>query len=207
MDIITGKFAPADRLPLTQYLASYINEAPMTDMSLRPGPNNPGRTYKWYNGTAIFEFEPGMHYTNFTTDHVIVSTPHIPITVPSRPHRFKAKLSRSSLFNWIIWTGTISQQSTRSITTTANLNLILGSLARVDESGNKVLYSGDYILLIDNQPLASVNFTLTGDQIVLDQLPQPPANRIGKGVNGFEDYFVGGYGSRQSPMRAASEKP
>lgn len=40
----------------------------MTDISLRPSDKNPGRTYKWYNGSAIFKFGYGMHYTNFTAN-------------------------------------------------------------------------------------------------------------------------------------------
>ena len=75
-------------------------------------------------------------------------------------------------------------------TSTAALDLTLGSLARVDEMGNKVLYPGDYALLVDIQPLAVVNFTLTGDATTLDHWPQPPAERFQT-----SDYFVGGYGS------------
>jgi xylan 1,4-beta-xylosidase len=43
LDIITGKAAPAGRLPVTQYPASYVHEVPLTDMNLRPGKGNPGR--------------------------------------------------------------------------------------------------------------------------------------------------------------------
>ncbi|GME52302.1 glycoside hydrolase family 3 protein [Neofusicoccum parvum] len=66
-DIITGKAAPAGRLPVTQYPSEYIDAVPMSDMSLRPGPNNPGRTYKWYNGSAVLPFGYGLHYTNFSS--------------------------------------------------------------------------------------------------------------------------------------------
>jgi xylan 1,4-beta-xylosidase len=45
-DIITGKVAPAGRLPITQYPANYVNEVLITNQALRPGANNPGRTYK-----------------------------------------------------------------------------------------------------------------------------------------------------------------
>ena len=38
----------------------------MTNMNLRPGPGNPGRTYKWCN-SAVYEFGYGMHYTTFST--------------------------------------------------------------------------------------------------------------------------------------------
>jgi beta-D-xylosidase 4 len=79
---------------------------------------------------------------------------------------------------------------------TAALNLTLASLARVDDMGNTVLYPGNYALLIDTQPLAMFNFTLTGDEVVLDHWPQPPAPR-----SQDSDYFVGGYGSDyQLPM-------
>ncbi|KAI0176476.1 glycoside hydrolase family 3 protein [Hypoxylon sp. FL1284] len=66
MNVLTGKVAPAGRLPVTQYPEDYI-QVPMTDMSLRPNAStgNPGRTYMWYdNATVPFGF--GLHYTNFT---------------------------------------------------------------------------------------------------------------------------------------------
>ncbi|KAF7593193.1 hypothetical protein BBP40_011823 [Aspergillus hancockii] len=63
-DILTGKSAPAGRLPVTQYPASYVDEVPLTDMNLRPGSNNPGRTYRWYD-KAVLPFGFGLHYTSF----------------------------------------------------------------------------------------------------------------------------------------------
>lgn len=67
-DIIAGKEAPAGRLPVTQYPEGYVDEIPITDMTLRPGDNSPGRTYKWYSGKPVVEFGHGLHYTNFTLD-------------------------------------------------------------------------------------------------------------------------------------------
>ncbi|KAL2825846.1 Exo-1,4-beta-xylosidase bxlB [Aspergillus cavernicola] len=63
-DILTGNVAPAGRLPITQYPKSYVDEIPMTDMNLRPGPNNPGRTYRWYDD-SVLPFGFGLHYTTF----------------------------------------------------------------------------------------------------------------------------------------------
>jgi beta-D-xylosidase 4 len=229
VDILTGKAAPAGRLPQTQYPSSYISEVAMTDMALRPGKNNPGRTYKWYNGSAVFEFGHGLHYTNFsanissglqqtysisdltsnctqtykdqctfasvqvnvnnmgntTSDYVAlgyIAGNHGPAPVPK-----KTLVGYQRLFS--VAGGSSS---------TAMLNLTLASLARVDEMGNKVLYPGEYSLLIDNAPLAMYNFTLTGDQsgAMLDEWPQPPANRTKKN----DGYYVAGFGSEQETV-------
>ncbi|KAJ7134379.1 beta-xylosidase [Mycena epipterygia] len=66
MDIVTGKVSPAGRLVTTQYPANYVNEVPMTDMSLRPSSTNPGRTYKWFTGTPTYEFGQGLSFTTFS---------------------------------------------------------------------------------------------------------------------------------------------
>ncbi|CAK5281389.1 unnamed protein product [Mycena citricolor] len=67
-DIISGKVAPAGRLPVTQYPAAFINQVPITDMNLRPNKTsgNPGRTYQWYTGSSVVEFGFGLHYTTFS---------------------------------------------------------------------------------------------------------------------------------------------
>ncbi|KAG2118306.1 glycoside hydrolase family 3 protein [Suillus clintonianus] len=65
-DILSGKVAPAGRLPITQYPESYVNEIPMTDMNLRPNSTSPGRTYIWYTGMPVYEFGYGEHYTTFS---------------------------------------------------------------------------------------------------------------------------------------------
>jgi beta-D-xylosidase 4 len=67
VNVLTGKVAPAGRLPVTQYPANYVDQVAMTDMSLRPNNDtgNPGRTYKWYDA-AVLPFGYGLHYTNFS---------------------------------------------------------------------------------------------------------------------------------------------
>ena len=49
----------------------------------------------------------------------------------------------------------------------------VGSLARVDEMGNTVLYPGNYTLLLDVPTQDRFAFVLTGEEVVLDRWPQP----------------------------------
>lgn len=205
MNIITGKNAPAGRLPITQYPADYVNQVPMTNMSLRPGANNPGRTYKWYDG-AVFPFGFGMHYTNFTASFGNSTKPTydissllsscnatykdlcpfatIPVTVKNTgklasdfvtlgfisgqygpaPYPIKQLVAYERLFN-------IAPGASQS----AMLNVTLGSLARVDDNGNTILYPGSYSMLVDEPTQAMMNFTLTGSQMMLDDWPAKPA--------------------------------
>ena len=66
LDVLTGRTPPAGRLPVTQYPASYADALPLTSMALRPGPGGrPGRTYRWYDGSAVLPFGHGLHYTTF----------------------------------------------------------------------------------------------------------------------------------------------
>ncbi len=63
--VIFGQYNPGGRLPITFYPASYVSEVSMTDMRMRPSPTNPGRTYKFYTGQAVYEFGAGLSYTTF----------------------------------------------------------------------------------------------------------------------------------------------
>ena len=64
--VIFGQYNPGGRLPITFYPATYIDQVAMTDMSMRPSSTNPGRTYKFYTGQAVYEFGYGLSYTNFS---------------------------------------------------------------------------------------------------------------------------------------------
>ncbi len=54
-DVMFGPYNPAGRLPVTYYPASYIDQVPESDMSMRSSPTNPGRTYKFYTRKSIYE--------------------------------------------------------------------------------------------------------------------------------------------------------
>ena len=220
IDTITGKSAPAGRLPTTQYPANYISQVPMTDMTLRPGPTSPGRTYQWYTGTPIYEYGYGLHYTNFSASiQDMQSSYTISDLMSGCNEKYKDKCAFTTVNVDVQNTGsTASDYVTLGFLagshgpvpypnkrlvkytrlhdvaagskSTAKLPLTLGSLGRADENGNLWLYPGDYSLMIDTQPLATANFTLTGEAACLDEWPQRPTPQFQT-----DDYFVGGFGS------------
>ena len=62
-------------------------------------------------------------------------------------------------------------------TKSVEMDIKVGSLARVDELGNTVLFPGNYTLLLDvdkdGKERDRVGFELVGDKVVLDEWLQP----------------------------------
>ncbi|KAK8117046.1 glycosyl hydrolase family 3 N terminal domain-containing protein [Apiospora kogelbergensis] len=56
------------------------------------------------------------------------------------------------------------------------LPLTLGSLARADENGDLTIFPGDYKLALDNDESLTLEFSLTGEPVVIETLPAPKAN-------------------------------
>ncbi|XP_038702642.1 probable beta-D-xylosidase 7 [Tripterygium wilfordii] len=65
--IIFGDHNPGGRLPMTWYPKDFIS-IPMTDMRMRPKPEKqyPGRTYRFYGGSKVFEFGYGLSYSKYS---------------------------------------------------------------------------------------------------------------------------------------------
>lgn len=211
VDILTGKQAPAGRLPITQYPGNYVNEIPMTDMNLRPSSTSPGRTYKWFTGKPVFPFGFGLHYTTFSlkwarpprasyniqelittagrsgvanTDLALLDTAFelTIVNTGSVTSDYSALLFSNTaagptpapLKQLVGYTRVKSIAAGKSAT--ALLNVTLGSVARVDENGNSVLFPGSYKLWVDTdvngQGLALTSFELTGAQHTINEWPQ-----------------------------------
>lgn len=209
-DVLTGKTAPAGRLPVTMYPASYVDAVPMTDMTLRPSPHNPGRTYRWFN-SSVLPFGHGLSYTTFTASlgsstltNKTISTkslltncdqtlyPHpdlcpindaLPVTVTNTGNRTSDYVALAFLageygpkpypIKSLASYGRVRGVKPGATVTARLPPLTLGTLARVDRNGNTVLYPGKYRLMIDVPSQTQVEFEVTGDEIVLDQFPQP----------------------------------
>jgi beta-D-xylosidase 4 len=198
LDILVGNAAPAGRLPVTQYPASYVDEIAMTNMVLRPTNGSPGRTYKWYTGTPIFEFGFGAHYTTFSKT-LTISTPDSLELADSTNHTATAVSATAAVTNsgnvtsdyvaLVFMTttnagpapfpkktlvgyqrlGAIAPGETRS----AVFDLPYERFSRVDEKGNSLLHPGDFVLSLDVDGEAHAAFTMTGSLVMIDEWPQP----------------------------------
>jgi len=201
MQIITGIAAPAGRLPMTMYPADYVNKAPQTNMALRPSGSYPGRTYRWYQD-AVFPFGHGLHYTNFSVavgkfpatfsiqalvdscaETYLDRCPFrpLPVSVTNTGSRVSDYVALAfvngnfgpspypikTLATYKRFFGVAGGQGRN-----ASLSWTLGSLARVDASGNRVLYPGTYTVLLGQPTAANYAFELTGTEAVLDKWPQ-----------------------------------
>jgi beta-glucosidase len=62
-DVLTGKFNPCGRLPVTFYTSE--NELPAFENY-----DMKGRTYRYYGGKPLYEFGYGLSYTNFTYSNI-----------------------------------------------------------------------------------------------------------------------------------------
>lgn len=204
-DVLTGKVAPAGRLPVTQYPASYVDEVPLTDMTLRPGSGNPGRTYRWYD-EAVLPFGHGLHYTTFDVSWEKSSVgPYDLASVKSGTNASdSATLDTFSLtvkntgkitsdyVALVFLTGDVgpkpypiktlvgyqrAKQIKPGQSQTVEVEVTVGAVARTATNGDQVLYAGEYELHVDVGKEDTISFELTGEDKVLDIFPQPGGNR------------------------------
>ncbi|KAH7911484.1 glycoside hydrolase family 3 protein [Hygrophoropsis aurantiaca] len=203
-DIISGKVAPAGRLPVTQYPADYVYEIPMTDMNLRPNATSPGRTYKWYTGTPVYAFGSGEHYTTFSYKWAQSPASSYDIQTLIENGKYAAHLDLAPFTTFeidVTNTGKVTSDYVSLLfvngtygptpypnkslaaytrlhnlapgaTSTAQLAVTLGSIARADTYGNMWVYPGSYEVALDTTGELTYEFQLTGTAAQLTQFPQ-----------------------------------
>lgn len=168
------------------------------------GTYNPGRTYRWFP-SPVQAFGFGMHYTSFapsfgswapslSIQSILGNcTNEFPDTcaLPSLPIKVANTGNRTSDFVAMAFVKSESGPKPYPLktlasytrvhdvkpgsTTAAELSWTVGNLARIDESGNTVIYPGDYQVWLDEPVKAVLNFTLTGTEVMLDKWPGPPS--------------------------------
>eukprot|EP01094_Clydonella_sp_ATCC50884_P017518 TRINITY_DN306_c0_g2_i3.p2 TRINITY_DN306_c0_g2~~TRINITY_DN306_c0_g2_i3.p2 ORF type:complete len:228 (-),score=59.03 TRINITY_DN306_c0_g2_i3:586-1269(-) len=69
-DVLFGEVSPAGRLPYTVYEGVH-QLPPITDYDMT---SPPGRTYRYFNDTPLWEFGYGLSYTTFEYSDVSIST-------------------------------------------------------------------------------------------------------------------------------------
>ncbi|KAF4448555.1 hypothetical protein F53441_8032 [Fusarium austroafricanum] len=203
MDIITGRKAPAGRLPVTQYPGSYAKAVGMLDMDLRPSKSNPGRTYRWYSD-AVLPYGFGLHYTKFqakfksskmkidiqkvldgcdATYSDTCALPPIQVSVKNTGGIASDFVSlvfiKSNVgpkpypLKTLAAYGRLNDIAP-SATKDITLPWTLDNIARREANGDLVLYPGTYTLLLDEPTQAKVEVTLTGKKVTLDKWPKDP---------------------------------
>lgn len=82
-EVIYGDVNPSGVLPFTLYPEQYVDQVRMSNMSLRPGLGNPGRTYRFYSGTPLWPFGAGRSYTKFLVSWSQTPTVSSPRAIPT----------------------------------------------------------------------------------------------------------------------------
>ncbi|KAL4972278.1 Exo-1,4-beta-xylosidase bxlB [Aspergillus desertorum] len=180
---------------------SYADEIPRTNMNLRPGTGNPGRTYRWYE-EDVLPFGFGLHYTTFNVSWAKVFGPYDAATLAEGDHPDSNVVDTFSLA--VTNTGDVASDYVALVFASASevgsqpapvktlagynraslikpgetrrvdVEVTVALLTRGTEDGRVVLYPGRYTLLVDvDQDYPTSEFGITGNAQVVEELPLP----------------------------------
>ena len=197
-DAIFGAFSPGGKLPYTIMPEAYVDETDFLNMSMTAGP---GRTYRYYTKTPLWNFGYGLSYSKFslalkTQNKAMMylptaynASPSFEITVKNLGAmaadevvqayfvpvnltvRNPAPLPSKQLFDFM--RVNLGKGQSTSVTFTVPS----ASLAVSDAEGNLVSAPGAYKLLFTNGVDQSVEqqLIITGTERILEAYPQASA--------------------------------
>ncbi|KAJ4009902.1 hypothetical protein NW752_009076 [Fusarium irregulare] len=201
IDLITGRSAPAGRLPLTQYPSKYVKQVGMFEMELRPTKKSPGRTYRWYKD-AVLPFGFGKHYTTFkakfaskklemniqkvlkdcdATYKDTCALPSLKVSVKNTGKTtsdfvslvfIKSKVGPKPYPLKTLAAYTRSHDIKPKATKEVKLEWTMDNIARREKNGDLVVYPGTYTLMLDEPTQAEIKIKVTGEKVVLDKWPE-----------------------------------
>ncbi|EGW32586.1 uncharacterized protein SPAPADRAFT_51129 [Spathaspora passalidarum NRRL Y-27907] len=158
-DVLNGIYAPAGRLSTTQYPASYADQVPMTDMTLRPRDGYPGRTFMWYNGEPVYEFGYGLHYTTFSVS--LANAPPKGAPQSFNIDQFIAAKSSQYVDTSLITTFDVNIKNTGKVTSDYAALLYSNTTSGPGPHPNKILVSFDKLHQIHPGQIQTASLPVT----------------------------------------------
>ena len=72
-EVLFGVTNPSGSLPFSLFPEDFVNQVALTNMSMRPGGHNPGRTYRFFAGKPLWPFGHSLSFTSFQVGHGTLS--------------------------------------------------------------------------------------------------------------------------------------
>lgn len=178
---LMGLHNPSGKRSTTVYPPQYQDEMPMGIMQMD---RYPGRGYRYYQGDAEFEFGFGLSYTSFkfyfnqVPANIVDRVVEIDITLTNigdmpgseviqvymKP-AFKSKLRKQLIAYKKEF---LTEKESKKL----SFRIFIEELALTNEQGDKVVYPGDYLIIISNG-LQKLTHTITfeGGPILVKRFP------------------------------------
>merc|ERR1712048_826855 len=182
--VLFGDYNPSGKLPVTMYPPEYLQQNPLTQMSVTAPP---GRTHLYYTGTPEFAFGTGLSYSEWTLEVTDAgqelgadrgSTPFSVKLTNKGPHAGQQRVlafvrprlitaqkttPRQRLWGYVGADLEVGESKTLSFTLHASM------LAQSNEVGDRIVLPGKYDVVFSdgsNEVLAGVH--VSGDVTVVE---------------------------------------